>query len=166
MSKQIVLDLETDGLIDEATRIWCATFNDAETGSFVSFIPDNVKGVPGCYPIGNLRFFLNKRIDLGYTWICHNLLKFDREIIERFTGILLPLEYCQDTLLWSQMLYPDIPQPKGAKGKHGLEAWGLRFNIPKPAHEDWTKFSLDMLNRNQVDTQINRKLWLKIMEKI
>jgi hypothetical protein len=165
---EIVFDLETDGLIDDVTQIWCATFYNVDKDITISFIPINYlteKDEKYRYSLNHLSFWLDSKKD-QYTWICHNSMKYDREVIKKLLGIELPLENIQDTFIWSQLLWPDIQIPKGAKGRHGLDAWGLRFGIPKPKHDDWTQYSEEMLIRNQEDVKINTQLWLKIKEKI
>lgn len=157
----IIFDIETDGLIYDVNTIWCASFYSSETEKLISFTPDT----DGIFNISNLGDFLQSRRN-KHTWICHNMLKFDREVFKLLLGVELPLENCQDTFIWSTMLYPDIPIPKGGKGKHGLESWGIRFGIPKPKHEDWTQYSPEMLHRNIEDVKINSHLWLKIKEKL
>lgn len=149
----IVFDLETDGLIDSVTKIWCATFYNIDLDSYVSYTPEDMEYLPE---------FLNGLIESGSTFICHNLLLFDREVFRKLYDIVIPLELCQDSFIWSQMLYPDIA-PIGAS-KHGLDAWGQRFGIPKPKHEDWSQFSPEMLHRNIEDVKINTKLWFKIVK--
>ena len=157
--EEIVFDLETDGLIEEVTTIWCATFYNVNKDLTISFYPE---GKPD---IEHLSLFLEDRKD-KYLWICHNLMKYDREVIHKLLDIWLPKENCHDTLIWSQMLYPDIEIPKGSKGKHGLDAWGKRYGVPKPKHEDWSRYSPEMLIRNQEDVKINTKLWLDIRKKV
>ena len=153
--EEIVFDIETDGLIEEVSTVWCATFHNVDKDITVSFAPD------AKYPIEQLPFFLESRKD-NFIWVCHNMMKFDREVFKKLYDITLPVFQCQDTYLWSQMLYPDIPIPKGCNGKHGLDTWGTRFGIPKPKHEDWSRYSQDMLHRNKQDVLINVKLWEKI----
>jgi hypothetical protein len=164
--EEIVFDLETDGLIETVETIWCATFHNVDKDTTISFVPngeeDKSKHI---YPISSLPKWLDNGKD-KYTWICHNLMKYDRAVLHILLGIMLPKENCQDSFIWSQMLYPDIAIPKGCKGRHGLEAWGVRFSIPKPEHEDWSRYSSEMLHRNREDVKINTQLWLKIKEKI
>lgn len=157
MNDQIVFDLECDGLIDDVTQIWCASFYHIGFKNTISYTPKNINQLPE---------YFNGYIDSGCIFIAHNLIKYDREVIRKLFGIVIPIEQCQDTFIWSQMLYPDIEIPKGCKGKHGLDAWGTRFGIPKPKHEDWSQFSEEMLTRNQTDAVINTMLWKKIKEKI
>ena len=165
---EIVFDLEADNLIDDVTQIWCATFYNVDKDTTISFIPSSYLKKDDerlRYSLDYLSFWLDDKKD-KYTWICHNACKYDKEVIKKLLGIGLPLENIQDTFIWSQLLWPDVQIPKGAKGRHGLDAWGLRFGIPKPKHEDWSQYSEEMLIRNQEDVKINTQLWLKIKEKI
>lgn len=154
---EIVFDIEANGLLDDVTQIWCASFYHTGFKTVVSYTPDNLNELPE---------YLNGCINSNAIFICHNLIKYDREVFKKLLGIEIPLEQCQDSFIWSQMLWPDITIPKGAKGKHGLDAWGLRFGIPKPKHEDWTQYSDEMLHRNVEDIKINVKLWEKIKGRI
>lgn len=165
---EVIFDTESDGLIYDATTLWCATFYNLTLDKTISFVPieylkENEEGF--VYSLDHLSIWLDSKKD-QYTFIAHNAMKHDREVLKKLLGIELPIENMQDTFLWSQLLWPDIQIPKGAKGRHGLDAWGLRFGIPKPKHEDWSKYSEEMLIRNQEDVKINTKLWLKIKEKI
>lgn len=149
----IVFDLEADGLIDDVTQIWCATFYNMDTESYVSYTPEDIETLPE---------FLNGLIKSGVVFVCHNLMYYDREVFRKLYDIVIPLEQCQDSFIWSQMLYPDIVPVAGSK--HGLAAWGQRFGIPKPKHEDWTQYSPEMLHRNIEDVKINVMLWSKILK--
>ena len=91
---------------------------------------------------------------------------------------LLFIEYkCKyfDTLLASRILWPDKTPHKytnekgkevSAKSSHGVENWGLEFNIAKPVHEDWSEFSPEMLHRCVEDVKIQTKLYQHIMKHI
>jgi hypothetical protein len=60
------------------------------------------------------------------------------------------------------MFFPDI---KGHAKPHSIEAWGERFGIKKPEHEDWSQFSEEMLYRNGEDVRINVKLFELLQKK-
>jgi hypothetical protein len=150
MQETIVFDLESDGLIDDVSQIWCATAYNLDRDKFVLFSPEH-------RPIETLPRFLS----LGARVVCHNLIKYDREVIAKILGYLIPLELCYDTYILSTMMYPDIAEHPGIKGKHSLAAWGGRFGRPKPVHEDWSRFSPEMMHRNIEDVKINAELWTK-----
>jgi len=60
-----------------------------------------------------------------------------------------------DTLLMSRLQKPSRVSPRGCRaGPHSVEAWGVRFGRQKPEHEDWSRFSEDMLHRCREDVEI------------
>ena len=61
------------------------------------------------------------------------------------------------------MQNPQRPAPKGVKGPHSVEAWGVRFGVPKPAHEDWSQFSPEMLHRCTQDVEIQHRILQALM---
>jgi len=151
MVKQVVFDLESNGLLDEATTIWCGSFFELDTERMISFSPKNKN--PD-YINSMVKYI--KGID---QLICHNIIFYDRPLIRKIMGYLIPLEKVIDTLILSKMMFPDT------EGGYSLEAWGERFNIKKPMHEDWSQFSDEMLHRNIEDVKINVKLYKLIRSK-
>jgi hypothetical protein len=74
-----------------------------------------------------------------------------------------------DTLILSRLLSPDRKSPPGWKGKpapHSVEAWGMRFGRPKPGHEDWSKFSPEMLHRCTEDTLITEMILYELLKEM
>ena len=63
-----------------------------------------------------------------------------------------------DTMLLSQLLQPD------RAGGHSLEAAGERDGRSKPEHEDWSRFSPEMLHRCSEDVEINHLLYNELQE--
>jgi len=61
---------------------------------------------------------------------------------------------CDDTFVMSSLFNPDRPPPLGSKKPHSIEAWGLRFGMRKPEHEDWSRFTALMLHRCIEDVKI------------
>lgn len=66
-----------------------------------------------------------------------------------------------DSLKMSQMMWPDI---KGHSKPHSIEAWGDRFGIKKPEHEDWSKYTTEMLHRCIEDTKIGYRFIEYVVE--
>jgi len=124
-------DLESDGLRDQLTRIWCLTVNDQHFG------PDNIEqGV---------------RL-LNDNWVCfHNGFGFDLPVLQRFYPWFKPSKV-DDTFILSSLFEPD-------RDGHGLADWGRQFGVPKPVHEDWTQYSPEMKHRNIEDVRITRLVW-------
>lgn len=151
-----VFDTESDGFVEEATRLWCATTSDVGSDEYHQFGPNS----------SSLYQFLAK-LEQADILVCHNEIKHDLPLLHKLYG-WKPKSHqiVLDTLVYSRKMYPKRPNPEGYTGNspHSIEAWGVRFGVPKPAHEDWTKFSEDMLHRNKVDVMIN-KLMLEELDR-
>lgn len=72
-----------------------------------------------------------------------------------------------DTLIMSRLQDPNRARPwtmTGKAGPHSVEAWGVRFGRWKPEHEDWSKFSPEMLHRCKEDVEIQCLLYKELLE--
>ena len=157
-----VFDLEADGLLNmvdpeaNATRIWCGVFKEWE-------------GKVYKYPPERLGLMLEHVVKWDML-IGHNIIDYDIEALERLYGVTFPSSIeLVDTYLLSQMLWPDkMKHPKCSPKvqSHSLENWGWCFGIPKPEHEDWSKYSSDMMHRCTQDVEINYKLFEKINKEV
>jgi hypothetical protein len=149
-----IADTESDGLLDEATRLWCiaGTEYDNESEDAVLFGPDSISA------------------GLSWLWDCdvlvgHNFIKHDLPLLKKlFDWEPRSHQTVIDTLVFSRMLYPKRPVPDGYKGKatHSIEAWGYRVGRGKPEHEDWSKYTPEMGVRCQQDAIINRLILLEL----
>ncbi len=144
----IIADIESDGLLDTATKIHCAVFYNVEKGIWKEFTPDN---------IGELPSFLDKCSQLSF----HNGVCFDIPLLEKvahkqYMGVVY------DTLFASRILWPDLE----GKNPHSVDSWGKRFGIEKPKHEDWSKFSPEMLHRCKEDVKIQAEIYKRIQERL
>lgn len=148
-----VADLEANGLLREATQIWCGVFVDVRTEEVFKFEPHQMQEM--------VRF-----MDTCRTLIFHNGLGYDFPLMEKILGYKYKGNKV-DTLVMSRLLYYNINRPKGCRaGPHSVEAWGIRFGIHKPEHEDWTRFSDEMLHRCTEDVRIQLRLYNKLMDKM
>lgn len=137
-----VFDIETDGLLDTVTRIWCATVFDVNTQEFISLDPSDVHRLPSI---------------LSQYEMCigHNIVGFDFTVLKKFynfeyQGIMF------DTLIACRVLWPDM------NGGHSLEMWGKRVGIEKPSIDDWSYYDEAKLHRNKEDVKINFKVYERI----
>ncbi len=142
--KTVVLDIEANGLLHQATDIWCAVGIDVNTREVSRFTPDN---------ISEIKDYLST-VDL---LVGHNIIGYDIPLLEKvldykYLGEIL------DTLVLSWLLEPRLRQ-------HGLESWGYRFGILKPKHEEWSYYSKEMLHRCEEDVRINHHLYDHLTEK-
>ena len=135
-----IVDIETDGFVDNVQTIHCIVAKDIQTNKVFSFIQDE------CYT----KFpEFSKQID---NFIMHNGVSFDARILNNFNLTAITPTKVTDTLLLSQLLYPEI------EGGHSLEAWGERFKSPKQDHTDFTTYSPQMLEYCKQDVEITHKL--------
>ena len=146
---RVVGDLEADGL--NPTRVWCGVFKDIDTKIVYKFGPDDVPEM--------LSF-----MDSCKTVIMHNGLGFDFPILERLYNYKYKGNKV-DTLIMSRLQRPHRKSPYGCKaGPHSVEAWGVRFGIKKPEHEDWSRFTPEMLYRCEQDVEIQHRILTALLE--
>ena len=130
----LVFDTESDGFVDDATRLWCIAARDFDTHEEWFFGPDDIEE--------GLQLLQDADVI-----VAHGLLSHDLPLIYKlYPDFKCPLY--EDSLILSRLYNPDRPA-------HSIEYWGDRFGVPKPEHSDWTQFSEDMQHRCIEDTRIN-----------
>lgn len=137
-----VFDIESDGLLDECTKIHCLAY--IRIGSTeVKYLTDTEDIV---------RFFSQKDLTL----IGHNIITYDIPVVEKLLGMEVKCKRVVDTLGISWYLNSS----KDKSFKHGLEYYGERYGIPKPKVEDWDNLPLEVyVDRCIEDVKINFTLW-------
>lgn len=143
-----IADTESDGFVEEATRMWCLSSIDYEDSddAVVHFGPDDTDRA--------LVHLHSADIIVG-----HNFLGHDLPLLKKlYDWEPKSHQIVVDTLVFSRMLNPKRPRPRGytGKGLHSVEAWGYRLGRGKPDHEDWSAYSEDMKVRCNEDAIINR----------
>lgn len=139
--KEMVFDLESDGLYDEATKIHCLSY----TFDGVNF--DTLTD----YASMRSLFDTDSLLPIGHNIGLYDLLVLKKLLGVDFRGLVV------DTLWYSWYLYPKRP-------KHGLEDWGEKFGFPKVKvkDEEWAEGNMDLMKeRCERDCLINWKLWMK-----
>lgn len=153
----LVYDTEGDGFLDTITNMWCLVAKDIETGEVFKYRPEELEEA------------LTK-LEEASTLICHNQIGYDLPVLEKLYD-WSPKESTQiiDTYVMSMLLWPDRPLPRGYRGKggtHSIEAWGFRLGRWKPEHEDWTKFSPEMLHRCEEDVEIQALVYEQLIKEM
>lgn len=139
-----VLDIETDGLIDEVTKIHCLSY-----AIYVDNILIDKGALRNYYEISN--FIMEQKILVG-----HNIIRYDIPVLEKILGIKITARLI-DTLALSWYLYPN-------RIKHGLESFGEEFGVLKPVINDWTNLSVEeYIHRCNRDVEINSILFVNQM---
>lgn len=134
-----ILDIETDGLIEEVTKIHCLSYTDGRTKKTL-------------YTREDITSFFNKNRDSFF--IGHNIIQYDFPVLKKLYGIERPKRVI-DTLHICYYLYPKLQTP-------GLKFWGEHFKIPKVEVEDWKEGGIELITaRCERDVEINALLWIK-----
>ena len=156
--KRIVWDLETDGLQDTATTIWCVGVQDLDTGVselFTDYDPRKRSLAVGI-----------EIINRASEWVNHNILGFDIPVLRQLGFECREPSKVYDTLIASQVLYPNIREtvctpykvPNKIAWSHSLEAWGYRLGLRKGAYSDWSAYSPEMGRYCLRDVAVNAEL--------
>lgn len=135
-----IFDLESDGLLNNISRVHCLCYYDIVSGQSVTLTD-----------YGDIRGAFEEE---GVVWAGHNVTLFDIPALKKVVGVKEP-EWVLDTLALSWYLFPE-------RKRHGLKEWGEELNILKPLIEDWGEGNIEAIkNRCQEDVKINTKLWRK-----
>jgi len=145
-------DIETNGLLPWVTEVWCGVVKDHDNGNVRVFGPSD---------LGDMLHHLATYDAL----VGHNCVGFDLPVLKKVLG----WEYkgqVIDTLLMSRLQRPTRSKPKGygGKGTHSVESWGYRLGKAKQQHDEWDKYSPEMLARCKQDVDIQYEI-LKALQK-
>jgi DNA polymerase-1 len=154
--KNIILDLETDGLLDTVTKVHCLVYK-ADDLITVATTEEQIA----------------KALDVLLTGqvIGHNVLGFDLEVLRRLYGFELPVAQVTDTLLLSRLIHADLRtedskvkrlEPKFF-GSHSLKAWGYRLENNKGTYgatdNAFEELSQEMIDYCVQDVELTDILW-------
>lgn len=163
----LIFDLETDGLLDEVTKIHCLVMKDTERDAIFTYSVDQWAIETGLRELARAAS------------ICgHNIVKYDLPVIKKlypwfeYTGVV------RDTILCTRLIWPNLKEldfenpftalPKQLYGRHSLESWGYRLGERKGDFgktTDWKIFTPEMLEYCKQDVEVTSKLWSKIESK-
>ena len=168
----IVLDLESNGLLNKASRIHCIvlkfcngdyieTFNDEKYA-------DNAKELP----MGNHSITTGiSHIEVADTVVGHNIIGYDLPLIIKLYHWFTYPPVIVDTLLLSRLYHPNLldidkknqweNMPTKLYGSHSLEAYGYRLGLRKGDYgkdTDWKEWSQEMQDYCVQDVKVTEKL--------
>lgn len=151
-----VFDLEADGLLNEATRVWCGVIKDIKSKEVFKYGPDQIPDL------------LSKMEEFDEL-AAHNGTGFDWPLLKKLHGFEFKGRKI-DTLVISRTLSPNriVPPncPNRSAGPHSVEAWGYRVGRGKPEHNDWSQFSPEMLHRCAEDVEIQSLIWVALQKEM
>ena len=138
-----VFDIETDGLLDEMTKIHVMSWSN-DTGE-----------VKHTHDYDEMRYVL---LNTG-TLVGHNIIRFDIPAVEKLLGIKVKARLI-DTLALSWYI-------NHGRMKHGLEGYGEEYGVPKPVIKDWNTLTpQEYAHRCDEDVKINNRLWRDLSLKL
>ena len=159
----LIFDLETDGLLDDVTKVHCVAIQDTDTGK-----------VTRCDPTG-IGFAL-ATLDGAEVIGGHNVMNYDLPVLEKIYG-WKPKAKVFDTLVASRLIWPNMKEKDMLKrtvdnkliGSHSLKAWGQRLKFHKGDYgeqdEAWDAYTPEMLDYCVQDVALNVKLYELILSK-
>ena len=139
-----VIDAEANGWVDAATRVWVVCYENVmtdEKGSLTS--EQSIK-----------EWFAHHK---GQVFIGHNIIKYDAPLLNRLFGVGISINSVVDTLVLSNLYNPNI------EGGHSLDAWAFRFQKEKLTHDEFDKFSDELVTYCQDDVQFTKFLYKKLV---
>ena len=94
--ENIILDIETDGLLDTVTKVHCIVMKVEtklyDTYAYYVQVATTEKEIKEAL----------KKLQINHI-IGHNILGFDLEVLKRLYGLTVPIEQVTDTLILSRL---------------------------------------------------------------
>lgn len=149
--KATVADIESNGLLFEATKLHVLSFQMVEK---------DIKSFHGIDELERIKSFFQWHMDNEVPVVMHNGIGFDIPLMEKLTGINLSKLMLIDTLALSWYLNPHRP-------KHGLDSFFEDYGFAKPPIEDWENLSYEEYKfRCEGDIKINVALWKDLISRL
>ena len=168
----IVFDLETNGLLRNATRIHCATLYWIEEDQTETYNDERYSTQAKELPMANRAITTAiTNLSVADTVVGHNILGFDLPLIKRLYPFFKYPPIIVDTLLLSRLYHPNLldidkknewkDMPTKLYGSHSLEAYGYRLGEHKGDYgktADWSEWSQEMEDYCKQDVIVTKKL--------
>jgi DNA polymerase I len=183
--KYRLFDLETDGLLDDVTRVHVLVIYDTAEGWTRVFRRNDTEDT--------IQEGIALLLEEGVIAVAHNGTGYDCEVLRKLYGVVIPWQRQRDTMVLSRLIWSDLKDidmarrkkksgmsfPGNLIGSHALEAWGHRLGEHKgeyrgdPEIKDekarfdqrWARWNQAMEDYCVQDIVVTRKLWELILSK-
>lgn len=145
-------DLETDGLLDELTRIWVLGIGEIGSDEITTYTDHDANYPSLAAGVERLR----RHVAAGGMTVAHNGITFDRKALKKVTGYDMPVEAILDTLVMGRLADPE------RLGGHRLESYGVEMGILKGSHDEWHRYSEEMRSYCGQDIRVTKALYAKL----
>lgn len=165
-----IVDVETNGLLPDATNMWCILVKPLETSLYYVFVPDEHQT---SYDTTKLTLRDGETVEIrplsGFKefstqiteWIGHNIINFDARAMLKLAYVnKIEIKTMTDTLILSQITQPS------RTGGHSLKSWGVRFDDFKGEWKDFSEFSWPMVDYCLQDIRVTEKLYYHMQKNI
>jgi DNA polymerase I-like protein with 3'-5' exonuclease and polymerase domains len=95
--------------------------------------------------------------------VFHNGIDYDYRVLKKlYPNVDIKFERLRDTYLLSCLHHPHRKIPQGSPqriGKHSLASWGAELGNYKIENEDWSKLTLNMIERCKKDVELTEQIF-------
>jgi hypothetical protein len=152
----LIFDLESDGLYDAVTVIYCIVIHDIGSQQTFTYGPDHIADA--------LAHLATADVLIG-----HNIIFYDIPVLQKLHSFVAKARII-DTLICTRLIWPkevldvldteQYPQvPPANRGSASLKAWGWRLASHKIDFKDFTQYSQEMLDYCVQDVVVTFNLW-------
>ena len=157
----LIFDLESDGLYDDATQVYCIVCHDIVLNKTYKYGPQNINKA--------LEHLLSADVLIG-----HNIMFYDIPLLTKLHNIIFNCKVI-DTLVCTRLIWPKETLleldysamrhvPPRLKGSASLKAWGYRLSDQKIDFKDFSHYTEEMLEYCVQDVNVTNKLLLHIIK--